>query len=639
MIKRWRWFDLDRTFRASRVVGVVGVCVALSILAPPVPTNVGAEPAMPGGECRVAPRRGWSPTERWAWRRICVGRVADLDVLRGSKANPSDSTQWDQRRKLSAKFLETIVLHEPYRSAQGRKGVRIRGAWFPEEIDLSGGELPHELWIDGSRLENGANMSRITTPLLISFDGSTAVKKVTLEAATLGGLFMNHGYFRDVDLTAARIRATANFASSVIEGTLDLDGVELDSSLVVASARVNNVAAAGSRIGGSLLARAATILALEVHSTRFGRDLDLSRGWLGKVLLTRTSVGGLLGLSRAKVAGNVTIDATEIGSTLFVDQGVKVVGGIKVVLSSIGGDLAMEDCGFKGPLIMDNVTVRNRVLVRNGCDLRNGMRIVFSSIGGSFDLRGARFRDTVDLTGTQIGGTLRLAGEGLVPHWDNRAALVLRNVKAVALQDGISAWSQRLDIQGLEYARWTRMEGGDEDVIDVSSGADPYIAWLSKNERYSPQPYEQLASVFERMGHSEEASDVRYAGHERARARAYEDGHWLSWLGQSLLRVTMGYGYGYRYFWALGWVVLLVAIGKLVLAASKQTSWTGRGGAVVNLGWVYALDMLLPVMRLREAHYEVDLQGWARYYFYLHRVLGLIIGSFLLAGLTGLTQK
>ena len=49
--------------------------------------------------------------------------------------------------------------------------------------------------------------------------------------------------------------------------------------------------------------------------------------------------------------------------------------------------------------------------------------------------------------------------------------------------------------------------------------------------------------------------------------------------------------------------------------------------------------MLLPIIRLREKHYkEIDLQGWPRQYFYVHKIMGYVLASFLIAGLVGLTK-
>ena len=57
-----------------------------------------------------------------------------------------------------------------------------------------------------------------------------------------------------------------------------------------------------------------------------------------------------------------------------------------------------------------------------------------------------------------------------------------------------------------------------------------------------------------------------------------------------------------------------------------------------RVGFWYSLDLLLPIIQLRPKHYEIDLQGSVRYYFYFHQIMGYVLASFLIAGLSGLTK-
>jgi hypothetical protein len=59
------------------------------------------------------------------------------------------------------------------------------------------------------------------------------------------------------------------------------------------------------------------------------------------------------------------------------------------------------------------------------------------------------------------------------------------------------------------------------------------------------------------------------------------------------------------------------------------------------VGIAYSVDMLLPIIKLRECHYDIDFEGQfrpARYYFYFHKFMGYVLASFLVAGLSGLTK-
>jgi hypothetical protein len=52
----------------------------------------------------------------------------------------------------------------------------------------------------------------------------------------------------------------------------------------------------------------------------------------------------------------------------------------------------------------------------------------------------------------------------------------------------------------------------------------------------------------------------------------------------------------------------------------------------------YSFDALLPIIRLRELHYQIELGGWRHYYFYFQRIVGWILGIFVLGALSGLAK-
>ena len=54
--------------------------------------------------------------------------------------------------------------------------------------------------------------------------------------------------------------------------------------------------------------------------------------------------------------------------------------------------------------------------------------------------------------------------------------------------------------------------------------------------------------------------------------------------------------------------------------------------------FVYSFDMLLPIIRLREKNYDIDIDGPPQFYFYFHKIMGYILASFLIAGLAGLAK-
>jgi hypothetical protein len=213
------------------------------------------------------------------------------------------------------------------------------------------------------------------------------------------------------------------------------------------------------------------------------------------------------------------------------------------------------------------------------------------------------------LSGAEIGGGLFLKSA----QWSDGITLVLRDAKVGFIPALGAAWAPKLNLDGFTY----RSAGKAENFAD----------WLGRFDRYAPQPYDQLASVVQSQGDSSMATKIRYSGRERERNEA--TGRAWAWL--TALKWVIGYGH-YPYF-ATFWVIGLVAAGALILRVSGEGPRNG-----MPYGVAYSFDMLLPIIQLRKKHSDIDLQGWPRYYFYGQRVMGWVLGSFLVASLSGLTK-
>ena len=190
-----------------------------------------------------------------------------------------------------------------------------------------------------------------------------------------------------------------------------------------------------------------------------------------------------------------------------------------------------------------------------------------------------------------------------------------------------------------------------------------YSDWLNRDQSYSPQPYEHLARVLRDTGDPQKADAILYAGRERARKEARKRRQFGRWSGLTMLNLTMGYGLGYRYFRVVWWLIAITVVGALVLAKSMPAdkldipAWlTSAPIAVVasppesallryDLSDLLfaSLDQLLPIVELDKSHdrlFSADmLPRWSRYWFYVQSIFGYLLGSFLVAGLAGLTQK
>jgi hypothetical protein len=103
----------------------------------------------------------------------------------------------------------------------------------------------------------------------------------------------------------------------------------------------------------------------------------------------------------------------------------------------------------------------------------------------------------------------------------------LTGAKIGSLVDEARSWPPALDLDGLIYDDLTNMP------------ARKRLDWLSRSVDYAPQPYEQLAAQYRRLGHDEEARQVLLA---KLRQRRRQRPWWKRWWG-SLQDALAGYGY------------------------------------------------------------------------------------------------
>jgi hypothetical protein len=260
--------------------------------------------------------------------------------------------------------------------------------------------------------------------------------------------------------------------------------------------------------------------------------------------------------------------------------------------------------------------------------------LIFAKIHSNLDLSGATMTD-LDLTGTRIEGELslgRTTGYGPTA-WADGSELILRNTAVGALQDEPDAWPETLELEGFTYGQLGGLGAeGTADIEKRSSGW--FIDWLARDPSYSPQPYGQLAAVLTEGGRAEKADNVLYAGRERERTQVATG---LDFVWMTALHAVIGYGY--KVHRAFYWIAAFVILGTVVIWWSRQlTRHRIATGATGTTAIEYSIDMLLPIIELRKQHYDIDLTGAARYYFYFHKLMGFVLVSFLIAGLSGLTK-
>lgn len=112
------------------------------------------------------------------------------------------------------------------------------------------------------------------------------------------------------------------------------------------------------------------------------------------------------------------------------------------------------------------------------------------------------------------------------------------------------------------------------------------LPWFRRNFGYVPQPYEQLADWYPKIGQTRDARRVllEKQRHRRRTLHPVGRGH--------LLDATVGYGY--RPWLAGMWLIALPLLGTLVFGTHDPTLVKPSEGGPFQT-FVYTLDLLIPI--------------------------------------------
>ena len=568
------------------------VVLTLLVVSPSARGEDTAQPVPANGKCSVPADRQWTRQEKFVWQHVCVGDVADFnrEPGYGGDLDPKRKEGLPDGRILRPVFLETILLADKYRHALTRRGVRIVGARFTDTVDLSNADLGHELWLDRSLLERDADFTGAKSTNVISIFGSKVVGALEMYGLQLDQDLSLRGEaeFSEIDLHQAHVRGQIALTGSKVTGTLDMDSLQVDHSLLM-----------------------------------------YDKGEFGAIDLHNAHVGGELALNGSKAIGTLNMEALRVDHDLLMYDKAEF-GAIVLRDAHVGGQLALIGSKVTGSLDMDTAQVGLTVYLGRGAEFEGPVSLTFAKVG-DIEFGGGSFRGDVDLTAAQLGAELLLgSSQDGSARWSANSALILRDANADAIQDLSNSWPDKLDLNGFTYRSLGGLLANEKDpMIDRPVGW--FENWLGKQKPYTPAPYEQLATVLRNEGKPDVADDILYSAKEIERGQSAS----MRYIEMTANKWVIGYGY--HKFWSIYWAAGFLVAGTVLLWLSGEGRRVSRHYSL-PYGIFYSFDLLLPIVRLREKHYKVDLNGWIRYYFYVHRIMGYVLASFLIAGISGLTK-
>jgi hypothetical protein len=422
-------------------------------------------------------------------------------------------------------------------------------------------------------------------------------------------------------LTCDRFDDSVTGADLHVGGDLSLEGSQI-------GAQINLV---GANIAGFFRAGSHVLQRFDVSSAHIGSTFSFGQlpACPGNPAAPPVAEQGIA-LDGADVGGNVSIEG-KIGHEGSHDA----MSAYAIHVHGRIGMLVTADAGLD---LMRAII--DHTLTLRGSTFGGALKLAGARIGADLDLGAPRaLGQMVDLNGASIGQIVDMVDPRQPPADGGGITLILQNVHVARLKDNERSWRDvHHELAGFVYDEFAPPDPGERPEQSWRRG------WLaadqSETEHFDPQPYKQLAAVLAASGDKEKSTEAAYWSREHERELALKNGMIWTWLGLSVLAFTVGYGIGAYTFVVLIWVVVITICSAIVLrispaARAKGWLWCGQAG----------LDRLLPIIQLNPEFDEFfrdseksQLKRWQLLFFSLTAIVGWLLGAFLAAALSGLTQ-
>jgi hypothetical protein len=390
--------------------------------------------------------------------------------------------------------------------------------------------------------------------------------------------FLALGGDRDAPVHEAGVRVQGAW----IDGDLELSSSFIDVRLVLLRCRISGYLtlyeseARGINLSGSVVGG---VIAdgLICHGSLLLRDKFLSTS---EVRLPNARIRTILSCTGSKFEGTggdaLNCDGIEIDGNIYFDRDFHATGSVRLVGAQIGGDLVCSAGRFDGAgtdaLICDRVRVGGTLFLNNGFRATGTVRFLGASIKGNAALTGGSFGSSSNrmllFDGADVAGSLFF--RSITKTEDSEWSLIsLAGCHASDLVDDETSW-YRLPVLILDGFRYDRLSG------DTPGNAESRIRWLDRQwpthltQDFRPQPWQQLAGVFQEMGHEEDAKQVRIEMRKRWRQSRWKfrkrwwERAWWWILTRPDASIGFTVGYGYRPMRAVWGLVLIWLIGSFV---------------------------------------------------------------------------
>ncbi len=237
--------------------------------------------------------------------------------------DPTKAKEWGKQREIRADLIRWMCVDQQARQMVDPKGIQVVGAKICGQLDLSHTSISFAIqlwccWIPDLILLLGADMSEL------GLERSRASQIIASSIRVKGAVSLRRGFIGEnkVDLTGAKIGGQLDCAGSTF------------------------------KVGNQGSKR----IALVTDGAEIGGDVRLNMGFHaeGMVSLTSTKIGGMLDChdsifdSRQSDGDCLSLgaDRAEIAGTVFLSDGFRPIGAVRLIGAKIGGDVECRNADF-----------------------------------------------------------------------------------------------------------------------------------------------------------------------------------------------------------------------------------------------------------------------------------------------------
>ncbi|MFB6889023.1 oxidoreductase [Kitasatospora sp. NPDC056327] len=515
--------------------------------------------------------------EQRLWDACATGAEVDLRSGDPGEDDPVGGAAWGPGRTVRAEVITSALL-----GAGGDgpvRALRLTGARVTGRLDLGGLAATGELRLEGCHFE----------------------EQVVLRDATLRSTALVRCRIPGLDGWLLKVDGNLFFEDSVFDGRLTLTRAHITGELRLSGARITatELLGTGPRGAGAPAAGAPAAGPLESEAPDPAGAPGVWALWAGGLVME----GGCFARKGFHARGGLRLVGARFGGGLFMER---------ARIDNAGGDALTGDDLTASTLVLADGFTANGSVRLPGAAIRSRLSFDGAVLNGG---AAAPAAGSVALDGTRLTtGDLHLT-PAAVPN----GTVDLQDAQTAVLHDNAHSWPADTRLDGFAYTSLQGPPAGPEAVADR-------LAWLARLPGYSPQPYEQLAAWYRRIGHDDDARRVLLEKQRRRRRTLGPAGR----VWGRLLDVTVGYGY--RPWQALLWLAGLALLGTLVFRHGVPHE-IKRGESVPFSPLVYTLDLLVPIGGLgqRTAWYWTGPQQW---FGYSLTAIGWLLTTAVLAGIS-----